>query len=75
MLTQSEFDYLVALKKKFKEDTSIPLGSHPTKWSREIISLDSHDLFILDFTRVSIEVKKFSLNEIYKRKRYSCNSE
>ena len=63
MLLQEEYEELLKYKKKFEEDDYLHLGPHPIKWSRNIISLESHDIFIMDYTRGSIEVKKYSVNK------------
>lgn len=66
MLTQEEYNLILGYDKKFKKDDQIQLGPHPHRWTREIISTNSHDTFLLDFTRNSIEIKKFSVNKRYK---------
>lgn len=66
MLTQEEYELLIKLKKKFETDDIIQLGPHPIRWSRNIFSLESHDTFILDYVRGSIEIKKYSINNRYK---------
>lgn len=63
-LTQAEFEYLMKLKKVFNDDTEITLGSH--FWSRDIISVESKDTFILDFHRGKIEFKKYTYNKRFK---------
>lgn len=65
-LTQSEFDYLKGLDKAFKENDPIYLGPPPMKWVREITSSVTKEIFLLDFYRGSIEVKKFTYNKRYR---------
>ena len=66
MLTQSEFIQLIGYKKKFEKNDQITLGPHPHRWTRDIVSLESHDTFLLDFSRTSIKIEKFSLNKRFK---------
>jgi hypothetical protein len=65
-LSQNEVDHLLRLKKKFQDDAAIDLGPHPIEWSRNIISIESKDAFILDYRRASIELKKYTLNKRYR---------
>jgi len=66
MLNQNEFENLLKIKKKFKDDADLLLGPHPIRWSRDIISLESSDNFILDYTRNNFEIKKYSINKRYR---------
>lgn len=65
-ITQQEFDYLMQLKKQFQEKNELLLGPAPHKWSRDIISTTSTEIFILDFYRGSIEIKKYTFHKRYK---------
>ena len=65
MITQQEFEQIMKFKKQFKESEQISL-SNP--WSKEIISLESNDTFILDFSnRGPIELRKFKYNKRYRQ--------
>ena len=66
MLTQSEFDLILNQEKHFDTQDEILLGPHPQKWSRSIISINTHEKYILDYTRNSIKVKKYSINKRYR---------
>lgn len=65
-LSQKEFEHLVGLKKKFQDNAAIELGPHPIEWSRDLVSVESKDAFILDYRRASIELKKYTLNKRYR---------
>lgn len=67
MLTQSEFDQLVHIEKIFKENSSLTLGPAPIKWTRDIISSDRKETFLLDFIRGSLEIKKYTYNKRYRQ--------
>jgi hypothetical protein len=60
------FDYLIKLKKEFKESNNISLGPAPIKWTRDIISTESKDTFLLDFYRGEINLSKYSINKRYR---------
>lgn len=64
LLAQEEFQHLIKLKKQFQEEDQILLDSI---WSRDIISLESKDIFILDYYIGRIEIKKFTYNNRYKK--------
>ena len=66
MITQADFERLIKLEKQFEEKDDLKTGPHPIKWTREIVSLTSHDTFLLDFTRSSIELKKYSVNKRFR---------
>ena len=49
-ITQSEYDFLMSLEKVFKDlSTPIELGPPPIHWTRQINSLTSKDIFLIDF--------------------------
>ena len=48
-ITQSEYDFLMSLEKVFKDlSTPIELGPPPIHWTRQINSLTSKDIFLID---------------------------
>ena len=66
-ITQQEYNNLLRLQKEFQEHDTIILGPHPIKWSKTIKALETHDLFILDFTRNStIKISKYQINKRYR---------
>lgn len=64
MLTQEEFNYIIALKKEFKENNQITLES---KWSRDIVAIETRDMFILDYYIGTIALTKFTYNKRYRK--------
>lgn len=65
MLTTAEFENLKGMPKVFKEQTAIMLGPAPIRWSREIVSNEFKQIFLLDYRRGSIELSKFTYNKRY----------
>lgn len=65
-MTQSEFNYILGLKKTFQNSAEILLGPPPMKWSREIIANQTRDLFLLDFRRGSLEIVKYTYNKRFR---------
>ncbi len=65
-LDDAQFNYLIKLNKSFKEDTVIVLGPAPINWTRDIISLDTKDTFLLDFYRGALNISKYSINKRYR---------
>ena len=54
-ITQSEYDFLMSLEKVFKDlSTPIELGPPPIHWTRQINSLTSKDIFLIDFYHVPL---------------------
>jgi len=64
LLDQKEFEHLIKLKKQFKENDQLILD---LTWSRDIISIESKDTFILDYYKGRIEIKKFTYNKRFKK--------
>ncbi len=64
MLTQEEFNYIITLKKEFKENDQITLQS---KWSRDIVAIETRDMFILDYYIGTIALTKFTYNKRYRK--------
>ena len=62
-ITQTEFEFLMGLKKKFASNQEIEIGPAPLKWTREINSLESQDSFLIDYNRGKIQLLKFTLNK------------
>jgi hypothetical protein len=60
MITQKEFEILLAYKKRFKEDEQIDL--YLPEWQREIVSVESTDTFILNYRRGTINFEKYTFN-------------
>ncbi|MEP6645985.1 MAG: hypothetical protein ABJC12_02760 [Saprospiraceae bacterium] len=67
-ITQTECDHLLGLEKEFEDRISpIPLGPSPIRWTRIINSTQSHDTFLLDFNRGSIEVRRYTFNKRFRQ--------
>ncbi len=67
-LTQAEFDFIIGQPKQFEDKiTPIELGPAPISWSRKILSLNSNDVFLLDFYRGSFELSRFTFNKRYRQ--------
>lgn len=62
-ITQQEFDFLITLPKQFKENEIIHLDN---RWSKEIISLETRDTFILDYHFGTICFENFTYNKRYR---------
>lgn len=62
-ITQQEYDFLMNLPKQFKDNERILLDK---VWSKEIISLESRDTFILDYYFGRISFEKFTYNKRYR---------
>ena len=54
-------------KKIFKEKDELVLGPPPLQWSRDVVSVDKREIFILDFYRGYFEVKKYTYNSRYRQ--------
>jgi len=63
-LTQQEFNYLLKIEKRFTDNDMIYLD---TKWSREIISTQSRDIFILDYYKGTYRIEKYTYNKRYRK--------
>ncbi len=59
-LKQDTFDHLLSLKKVFEDTGIVSLGA---AWSKDIVSLETKDRFILDYKRGKIEIRKYSFNK------------
>jgi hypothetical protein len=66
-ITQTEFDYLIKLGKRFEEANELVLGPAPLSWERNIIAIKTKDTFILDFYRGSFELSKYIYNKRYRQ--------
>lgn len=67
MLTQQEYEEVLRQKKEFTDALELKLGPHPIKWTREIISKETHETFLMDFNRNSIKITKYSVNKRYRK--------
>lgn len=47
--------------------TSISLGPPPIQWVRQVNSLESKEIFLLDFYRGNIELSKYTINKRYRQ--------
>lgn len=63
-ITQEEFNFLVTLEKEFKTNDPISLDSI---WSREILSVQSRDIFLLDYYKSSFRLEKYTYNKRYRK--------
>ena len=62
-ITQAEYDFLMVQNKSFDDLVSpIQLGPAPLQWVRQINSLTSKEIFLLDFYRGSVELSKYTIN-------------
>ncbi len=61
-LTQTEADALLALEKRFVDKSVLVLGSIAIHETRELISTDGREKFLLDIHRGRINLKKYTLN-------------
>lgn len=67
-ITQSEYDFLMNQTKVFDDSlTPIELGPAPIHWTRQINSLSSKDVFLIDFHRGSIEISNYTINKRYRQ--------
>lgn len=64
MITQEEYNYIISLKKEFKESKRIDLDK---EFSSDIIAIETRDTFILDYHIGTIDLKKFTYNKRYKK--------
>lgn len=66
-ITQLEYEFLMGLQKKFANDQEIEIGPAPIKWTREVNSTESHDLFLIDYHRGKLQLLKYTLNERFRQ--------
>lgn len=67
-ITQAEYDFLMVQNKSFDDLVSpIQLGPAPLQWVRQINSLTSKEIFLLDFYRGSVELSKYTINNRYRQ--------
>lgn len=66
VITQSEYDHLMRIKKNFTSLDDIVLGPHPIRWKREIIGAGKEN-FQIDFIRNSFILEKFTINKSYRK--------
>jgi len=62
-ITKEQFEYLMNLRKRFLNDDTVDLSR---AWSKEVISLDERESFLIDFDKSTYEVRKMKLNERYR---------
>lgn len=67
-ITQAEYDFLMGQDKTFEDPiTPIQLGPAPLQWVRQINSLTSKEVFLLDFYRGSFELSKYTINKRHRQ--------
>lgn len=67
-ITQAEYDFLMRQDKSFDDLISpVQLGPAPLQWIRQINSMTSKEVFLLDFYRGSFELSKYTINERYRQ--------
>lgn len=67
-ITQAEYIFLMEQDKIFEDPiTPIQLGPAPLQWVRQINSLTSKEVFLLDFYRGSFELSKYTINKRYRQ--------
>lgn len=67
-ITQAEYDFLMVQNKSFDDLVSpIQLGPAPLQWVRQINSITSKEIFLLDFYRGSVELSKYTINNRYRQ--------
>ena len=67
LLKQADYEHLISLKKRFKNNIIIKSEPAPLHWTREIISMDSEHTFLLDFYRGSFNINRFTINTRFKK--------
>lgn len=67
-LTQAEYEYLMNQDKEFDNlNEPMQLGPPPIKWTRQINSLSTNDIFLFDFYRGSFELTRYTFNKRYRQ--------
>lgn len=67
-ITQAEYEFLMGQDKAFDDlASSILLGPAPVQWTKQINSLTSKEIFLLDFYRGSFELSKYTINKRYRQ--------
>lgn len=67
-ITQLDFELLIKEEKVFSDIiTPISLGPPPLSWTRELKSIDSNNVFLLDFYRGSFELSRYTFNKRYRQ--------
>ncbi len=66
-ITQMEFEFLLAQEEEFNLLDPIKLGPAPQQWVRQIKSIETKDIFLLDFYRGSFELTKYTYNNRYRQ--------
>ena len=67
-LTQAEFDFLMSEDKLFDDLASpVQLGPAPIHWTRQINTVVTKEIFLLDFYRGSFELSKYTINKRYRQ--------
>ena len=67
-ITQAEYDFLMGQEKSFDDLISpIQLGPAPLQWVRQINSISTKEIFLLDFYRGSVELSKYTINKRYRQ--------
>ena len=66
-ITQAEYEYLMRQEKAFDVLDAIHLGPDPIEWTRQINSLETKEIFLLDFYRGSFELTKYTINHRYRQ--------
>lgn len=65
-VTDSDFQLLIKLRKRFEDQKELVLGPPPMTWHRNILSLETRDIFILDYHRGQINIEKYSYNKRFR---------
>lgn len=63
-ISTEQYDYLMSLGKVFKEEVTMDLSK---QWTKDIISIDGRENFMLDYRKGKIEFNKISLNTRYRQ--------
>ena len=67
-ITQTEFDFLMSQDKAFDDIISpVQLGPAPIQWTRQLNSISTKEVFLLDFYRGSFEISKYTVNKRYRQ--------
>ncbi len=67
-ITQSEFEFLMSQDKTFDDIISpVQLGPAPIQWTRQLNSIATKEVFLLDFYRGSFEISKYTINQRYRQ--------
>lgn len=65
-LTDKEFKYLLSLEKELIDIGELDFSAW-RRWVRELKSITTKDIFLVDYNRLNIEIKKITLQNRYRQ--------